>query len=160
MSIILLLASFLFQFQDCYLPFLWSVSDTDMHHNVWRWWLTPQVLDSCSGVAAHMLTESWSSERSKNQKDRTFVILTHGNQLKLKIHIMVLCPRVYIPGCHSLGRGSFINYTGQIRLRLEGSFVCSSRMDVSSGGGREWAGTVCIHKRTEETVVSNQQNGN
>ena len=107
-----------------------------------------------------MLTESWSSERSKNQKDRTFVILTHGNQLKLKIHIMVLCPRVYIPGCHSLERGSFINYTGQIRLRLEGSFVCSSRMDVSSGGGREWAGTVCIHKRTEETVVSNQQNGN
>lgn len=108
----------------------------------------------------HALTESWSSERSKNQKDRTFVILIHGNQLKLKIHTMVFCPRVHIPGCHSLGRGSFINYTGYIRLRLEGSFFCSSRMDVSSGGGREWTGTVCIHKRREETVVSNQQNGN
>lgn len=109
---------------------------------------------------SHALTESWSSGRSKNQKDRTFVILIHGNQLKLKIYTMVLCPRVHIPGCHSLGRGSFINYTGHIRLRLEGSFVCSSRMGVSSGRGKEWAGTVCIHKRTEETVVSNQQNGN
>ena len=56
----------------------------------------------------------------------------------------VFCQKVHIPGCHSLGEGAFINHTGHIRLRLEGSNSCSSRVDVSPRG-REGVVRDCLH---------------
>lgn len=114
-----------------------------MHHHVWSWWLTPQVLDSCSGVAAHMLSQRAGQvrgARTRRTESLSFYFMIAMVIEDSQYAFLSKSTHTWLPQ----SRWRSLYHTGHIRLRLEGSNSCSSRVDVSPRG-REGVVRDCLH---------------